>query len=222
MIDRSQQVFDDNLKYLEEASRKVEDKIVQDWRRSNRHSAVYDDRPSSPNPPSTSSDIWSLGCLITEALTGRKLFQTGDKLASVLKPAQLLEMKIGKTEAAWAKKGHQQIFSLIKDLILMCIKGNPKSRITAAEALNHPVFSQNAGPSMKDLFLLPSPLLQFSQFSNTDSNEPNKICEEMLKDLRVECEAYGEITECKVAEGGHAFVHFQEVCKNVAIKNPVC
>ena len=222
MIDKNEQVFyDENLKYLEEASRRVKDKIVQDWRRSNRHSAIYDDRPSSPDPPSTSADIWSFGCLITEALTGRKLFQTGDKLASVLRPSQLLEMKLAETETAWAEKGHQQIFSLIKDLIQRCIKGDPKSRISAVEALNHPVFLHKPGPSMKDLFLLPSPLLEFSQFTNKDSKETNEIREEMLKDLRVECEAYGEITECNVAEGGHAYVHFKEVQNHLANKNVI-
>jgi len=211
VIDSGHAVFnDENLQYLEEVTKKVEDKVVQDWRRSNRHSAIYDDRPKSPETPSTSSDIWSLGCLIAEALTGRKLFQTGDKMASVLRPAQLLEMKLGGTEVAWTKKGHKEMFSQIKELILMCISRDPITRINADEALNHPVFSQKPGPSMKDLYLLQSPRLQFSQFSNTDSNEPNKVCEEMLKDLRVECEAYGEITECKVAKGGHAFVHFQE------------
>ena len=33
----------------------------------------------------------------------------------------------------------------------------------------------------------------------------------MLACLRSECAEYGEITECCVAEGGGAFVHFQEV-----------
>ena len=129
----------------------------------------------------------------------------------MLRPSQLLEMKLGEAEAAWAKKGHKVLFSLMKDLILQCIRVDPEARITAEHALNHPVFLQHPGPSMKDLYLLQSPLHQFSQFSSPETVEKNKICEEMLKDLRVECEAYGEITECKVAKGGHAFVHFQEV-----------
>lgn len=53
----------------------METRIVQDWRRNNRHSAVYDDRPAQPPPPGTASDIWSYGCLLAEVLTGRKLFQ---------------------------------------------------------------------------------------------------------------------------------------------------
>ena len=36
---------DPRLRYLEEVTSRVEQRIVQDWRRSNRHSAVYDDRP---------------------------------------------------------------------------------------------------------------------------------------------------------------------------------
>ena len=213
MINCSKQFYvDENLKYLENATNKVEEKVVQDWRRSNRHSAIYDDRPKSPDTPSTPSDIWSLGCLIAEALTGRKLFQTGDKLNSVLRPSQLLEMKLGDVETVWTEKGHRTLFALIKDLILSCIRSDPESRITAVKALNHPVFSQKTAPCIRDMCLLPSPLFQFSQLSNVSSEESTEICEELLKDLKIECEAYGEITECKVAEGGHAFVHFQEVC----------
>ena len=60
---------------LEEVTMRMETKIVQDWRRNNRHSAVYDDRPAQPPPPGTAADIWSYGCLLAEVLTGRKLFQ---------------------------------------------------------------------------------------------------------------------------------------------------
>ena len=60
---------------LEEVTMRMETKIVQDWRRNNRHSAIYDDRPAQPPPPGTAADIWSYGCLLAEVLTGRKLFQ---------------------------------------------------------------------------------------------------------------------------------------------------
>ena len=58
--------------------------------------------------------MWSYGCLLAEVLTGRKLFQAGDKLASVLRPAQLLEMKLGDTEAMWAEQGCGDMFSEVK------------------------------------------------------------------------------------------------------------
>ena len=210
--DNSDTVFtDDNIKYLENVAKKVEDKIVQDWRRRNRHSAIYDDRPKIPEPPSTSSDIWSLGCLLAECLTGRKLFQTGDKLASVLRPSQLLEMKLGEAEAAWAKKGQKKMFLLVRELILQCIRIDKDTRITAADALNHPVLLQHPSPTIRDLYLLQSPLHQFSLFSNTETKEENEICEELLRNLREECEEYAEISECKVTDGGHAFMTFQEV-----------
>ena len=67
-----------------------------------------------PPPPGTAADMWSYGCLLAEVLTGRKLFQAGDKLASVLRPAQLLEMKLGDTEAVWAEQGCGDMFSEVK------------------------------------------------------------------------------------------------------------
>ena len=216
MIDVSHRdQVDDSLRYLEDVTQKIEHKIVQDWRRNNRHSAIYDDRPLQPPPPGTAADIWSYGCLLAEVLTGRKLFQVGDKLASVLRPAQLLEMKMGDTELLWSEMGHGSMFRLFKDLILQCIRTDPKERTNVETALSHPVFLETPEPRMRDLFLLPSPHLQFSQFSRTnpsgDIHDDNDDSDLVLRDLRSECSAYGEISECTVAGSGHAFVHFEEV-----------
>ena len=54
-----------------------------------------------PEMPTEKADIWSFGCLLVEALTGRKMFSASDKMASVLKPLQLLEMRIGETECRY-------------------------------------------------------------------------------------------------------------------------
>ena len=56
---------------------------------------------TSPLMPNEKADIWSFGCLLVEALTGRKMFSASDKMASVLRPLQLLEMKIGETECRY-------------------------------------------------------------------------------------------------------------------------
>ena len=41
----------------------------------------------------------------------------------------------------------------------------------------------------------------------------------MLHQLRAECEAYGEIVECKIVDGGFAIVHFEEVRQAVFARN---
>ena len=71
--------FDKINDNFDELSRRMEEGIVQDWRRCNLHSAVYDDRATvaaGVEKPGTKADIWSLGCLLVEVITGRKFFQS--------------------------------------------------------------------------------------------------------------------------------------------------
>ena len=60
---------------------------TQDWRKVRRRSGFHQTTSSfkSPPKPSTPADMWSFGCLLTEAFTGGKLFRQGDKLAAVLR-----------------------------------------------------------------------------------------------------------------------------------------
>ena len=75
--------------------------------------------------PNEKADIWSFGCLLVEALTGRKMFSASDKMASVLRPLQLLEMKIGETECRYhaledqdnCKIDRHNFFADVKNLI---------------------------------------------------------------------------------------------------------
>ena len=190
---------------------------VQDWRVTQGKSSCHERR--SPSQPGSSSDIWSVGCLLTEALSGHKLYQTGDKLATVLRPSQLLEMKLGNTEITWSDRGERQTFLLIKDLILKCINESPSDRITAAEALGHQLFELYLEPSTSESVLLQSPALKFSRCSYDNTEKHDGITEDMLHQLRAECEAYGEIIECKIVDGGFAIVHFEEVRQAVFARN---
>ena len=201
-----------NKNVTDEADDKL-DAEMTGVRKTRRKSSDVFLAPARPGP---ASDMWSYGCVLCEVLTGRKLFQVGDKLSCVLRPAQLLEMKIGDTETLWTDLGHGEMFKVFKDLILHCISSDPDTRLSAEAALSHPVFLETPEPGVKDLFLLPSPHLQFSQFSNTVINTSSAGHDDtdhdtVLQNLKTECSAYGEISECSLANSGHAFVHFEEV-----------
>jgi hypothetical protein len=60
---------------------------------------------------------WSFGCLIAEVLSGTKMFSATDKMASVLKPHQLIEMRMGSTEIRYDELGQQLFYTHAKDLI---------------------------------------------------------------------------------------------------------
>ena len=83
---------------------------AKDWRITQGKSSCHERHSPSPYQPGSPSDIWSVGFLLTEALSGHKLYQTGDKLATVLRPCQLLEIKLGNTEIIWSDRRERQTF----------------------------------------------------------------------------------------------------------------
>ena len=100
-----------NKNVTDEADDKLLDAEMTGVRKTRRKSSDMFLAPARPGP---ASDMWSYGCVLCEVLTGRKLFQVGDKLSCVLRPAQLLEMKIGDTETLWTDLGHDQLFHDVK------------------------------------------------------------------------------------------------------------
>ena len=74
------------------------------------------ERPPPPSP-CQKVDIWSFGCLLVEAISGRKMFSASDKMATVLRPLQLLEMRIGETEIKYHDSSKLRFFQDAKDLI---------------------------------------------------------------------------------------------------------
>lgn len=122
-----------------------------------------------PVAPGTPADIWSFGCLLAEALLGRKLFRAGgNQPADSLRPSQLLETRFGESmETATASNWPPEtslLLTSIKSLIGRCLTEDPAARITAAAALHEVVqlAEMAARPTRTDNLLLPSPVLLFT------------------------------------------------------------
>jgi serine/threonine protein kinase len=93
-------------------------------------------------------DIWAFGCLTFELFTSQCPFKAETEYLSM--------QKVDKNDFQWVapllapedrisadaeSSGSEKIFSRISDLISKCWNRDPQLRITAKEALQHPVFS---------------------------------------------------------------------------------
>lgn len=80
-----------------------------------------------------SVDIWSLGCIISEILTGSPLFPGADKHDQLKRISRYLE-KDESDRMSWLLKIHKGKEARILGLIFDCLREHPEKRITAAEA----------------------------------------------------------------------------------------
>ncbi|XP_042224493.1 mitogen-activated protein kinase 14-like isoform X2 [Homarus americanus] len=111
-------------------------------------------------------DIWSVGCIMAELLTGRTLFPGADhidQLNKIMKlvgtPSQDLIDKLSSEEARnyirslpqMRKKDFRQVFRganpLAVDLLEKMLELDSERRVTAVQALAHPYLAQYADPS---------------------------------------------------------------------------
>ncbi|XP_052779197.1 mitogen-activated protein kinase 14-like isoform X2 [Mya arenaria] len=111
-------------------------------------------------------DVWSIGCIMAEMLTGRPLFPGTDHIDQLTKiltlagsPNERLLSKISSEEARnyiqqlpkWEKKDFKKVFEganpMAIDLLERMLDLDADTRITAEQALAHPYLSQYADPS---------------------------------------------------------------------------
>ena len=140
------------------------------------------------------SDIWSLGCILFELAEKRPLFRVNhsmDLLRCIFQclgtPKEEYELEFisskgtkkwiqeqkfstKKTVSTWMSHNASNLH--LKDLLDKCVKLNPLQRITAAEALEHPFFSELYDPEEENQFLQNH--LSFSDFSEIFSKKANK------------------------------------------------
>ncbi|KAI5126263.1 negative regulator of the PHO system [Nematocida parisii] len=83
-----------------------------------------------------SIDIWSVGCIISEILTGNALFSGTDKQDQLVKISRYIDLQ-GSNQMEYLLKIHAKHDPIYSGLIFECLKEMPEKRITAQEALNY-------------------------------------------------------------------------------------
>jgi len=119
---------------------------------------------------STAIDMWSVGCIFAELLLKEPLFQAQGELELISMIFKLLgaptksswpdysSLPLAKTITLPSPQPHQfrQKFPYLTsaglDLLMSFLTYDPERRITAAEALQHPYFTESPLPKHPDLF----------------------------------------------------------------------
>lgn len=189
------------------------------WRQPRRQSAAQGlgrmmlppppSRPPPPIVPTEAVDMWSFGCLLFEMVTGSKLIRAGDKLVNVLRPAQVMEMRIGEAEMRLSDHHQEPLYQAVKDLITQCLDDDPDMRITSHKALQHDFLAFKTMPKIKEMVLLPSNILMLTDILKDKQDVSESEIEEILNDIRSRAEDFGHVTECQ-AQGNHVYLEFEE------------
>jgi len=159
--------------------------------------------------PGPESDLWAFGCLLFEAVVGRKLYRSGDKLSSALRSDQLVELRMEEVHDRFVADGQEFMFHSIKDLLLRCLVADPRHRISALNVLQHPALSAAVSTCRQD-FILPSPVLRLSPSLTESSASPD---DDMFSQ-------YGHVLGIKRSDDGRqVFVRYNNLGQATRAKN---
>ncbi|KAJ1960467.1 Cyclin-dependent kinase 11B [Dispira parvispora] len=119
---------------------------------------------------STAIDMWSIGCIFAELLEKVPLFQGRGEIDQLHQIFKLLGTPSERVWPGYSKLPHTQTFNFAVyppsnlrqrfmhltnhglDLLTRLLTYDPKQRITAEEALNHPYFQENPPPKDPSMF----------------------------------------------------------------------
>ncbi|KAK8751961.1 hypothetical protein OTU49_011337 [Cherax quadricarinatus] len=133
--------------------------------------------------PGLPADIWSVGCIITESLTGSRLFSDAlkfDDIAGIVKSALMTACN------NYSHKFLKEAYNFI----IRCLQITPEQRASAWDLLCDPWLLYHCRPSFNDLLLLPTAVLRI--LNVIDANSPSHLNAEKI--MLNTCQKYGSVS----------------------------
>lgn len=106
--------------------------------------------------PSFSSDVWSLGCLLFHAFTGRKLFEDCKIFCNCSSDVEecMIQVQIN-NGLQMILSDDDAVVAQLKDLIASCLRCKSRDRTSAQQILRHGFVSSYSGLSVALYILTP-------------------------------------------------------------------
>ncbi|XP_062200462.1 putative cyclin-dependent kinase F-2 [Phragmites australis] len=98
-------------------------------------------------------DMWSLGCVMAELLTGKALFEDADTEDDMLAKVLDLRYEMTSTEIQ-AFEDLPELSEAGREVLCGLLSFEPEERLTAADALNHRWFAEEDAPTSPALWYL--------------------------------------------------------------------